>query len=175
VKTDDPDPVERGGVLTYSITVSNVGSADAEYVVVTDTLPADVTLISATPTQGSCNLNVCLLGTIPAGQAAGIAIVVTVNADARATFTNLACAATSTVDTNADNNCDNEDTHVPGAPTPTPLAETSTPKAMPRTGGLPGDGGPGERLLVGLGIGLLVAGAFVAAVARKRAHSTMEM
>jgi uncharacterized repeat protein (TIGR01451 family) len=175
VKTDSPDPVERGGALTYSITVSNVGSAAAEHVVVTDTLPADVTLISATPTQGSCNLNVCLLGTIEAGQAAGIAIVVTVNTDAKATFTNLACAAMSTFDKNPDNNCDDEDTHVPGAPTPTPLAATSTPKAMPRTGGLPGDGGSSDRLLVGLGIGLLVAGAFTTAVARRRALSTMEM
>lgn len=169
VKTDSPDPAVRGGALTYSITVSNVGSLNAEAVVVTDMLPPDVALISATPTQGSCNLNVCTLGTIPIGQSAGIAVVVTVNADARGTFTNRACATMSTPDINADNNCDDEETKVQDR-----LGDTSTPRDMPVTGGLPGDGTPDERLLIGLGIGLLIAGAFTAAVARKRAHSTIE-
>src|SRR4029078_13094548 len=94
-----------------------------------------VTFISATPSQGSCD-GVCHLGTIEAGKAAVIQMVVTVNADAPDTFTNLACAATSTEDKNMDNNCDTEDTHVPGV-TSTALPVTSTPKAMPNTGGLP--------------------------------------
>jgi uncharacterized repeat protein (TIGR01451 family) len=175
VKTDDPDPVERGGVLTYSITVSNISDTDAENVIVTDTLPSDVTLVSATPTQGSCTANVCSLGLIKAGEAAGISVVVTVNADASDVFTNLACAATSTQEKNSNNNCDDEDTHVPGV-TPTPLAQTATPRAMPNTGGLPGTGGSDSRLLIGLGIGLLIAGAFTGAVARRRVvRSTMEM
>jgi uncharacterized repeat protein (TIGR01451 family) len=169
IKSDEPDPVARGGFLSYNITVSNVGSTDAEHVVVTDTLPPDVTLISATPTQGTCNGAVCLLGTIPAGQAAGIAVVVTVNAEAADTFTNLACAATSTFDKNLDNNCDDEGTSIRGAtPTPTPLAATATPKAMPKTGGLPGSGGSSDRLLLGLGVGTLLAGAFAAVIARRR-------
>jgi uncharacterized repeat protein (TIGR01451 family) len=175
VKTDNPDPVERNSTLTYSITVSNISDTDAENVIVTDTPPSDVTLVSATPTQGSCTNNVCTLGLIKAGMAAGISVVVTVNNDASSVFTNLACAATSTAEKNPDNNCDTEDTHVPGV-TPTPLAQTSTPRAMPNTGGLPGTGGPDDRLLIGLGIGLLIAGAFTGAVARRRAvRSTMEM
>ena len=159
----------RGGALTYNVTVRNVGTANAENVVVTDMLPPDVALISATPTQGSCNLNVCTLGTIPSGQSAGIAVVVTVNADARGTFTNRACATMSTPDTNPDNNCDDEETHAQDR-----LGATETPRGMPVTGGLPGDGTPNDRLLIGLGIGLLVASAFTTAVARKRAQSTIE-
>src|SRR6185503_13798891 len=49
VKTDQPDPVAPGGTLSYAITVTNISDVDAENVVMTDSLPAGVTLISATP------------------------------------------------------------------------------------------------------------------------------
>ena len=65
-------------------------------------------------------------------------------------------------------------TTVPGGIVPVG-GDIFTPNGIPQTGGLPGDGSAGDRLLLGLGIGLLVAGAFAAAVARKRAQSTMEM
>ena len=39
-KTGEPDPVPAGGVLTYTLTVSNTGTADATGVIVTDTIPA---------------------------------------------------------------------------------------------------------------------------------------
>jgi uncharacterized repeat protein (TIGR01451 family) len=41
--------------LTYNIAITNLGPNNAAAVVVTDILPADVTFVSATPTQGSCS------------------------------------------------------------------------------------------------------------------------
>ncbi len=40
-KTDNPDPVQRGERLTYTIRVKNTGNADATNVTITDTLPTD--------------------------------------------------------------------------------------------------------------------------------------
>jgi len=52
-KVDLPDPVYAGRELTYTITVSNAGPAAATSVVVTDTLPARVSFVSAQTSQGS--------------------------------------------------------------------------------------------------------------------------
>ncbi len=173
MKTDSPDPVDLGGTLTYSVTVTNVSDVDAQNVVVTDTMPAHVTVISGTPGQGSCTGTVCNLGTIEAGKAVGIAYVVTVDADAPELLTNMACVSTSTPEKDITNNCDDEDTHVrQPSVTPTALPAMATPNALPITGGLPGSGGASGRLVLGLGIGLLLAGAFAAAVARRREDST---
>ena len=46
------DPVGVGGSLTYSIAITNVGILDAHNVILTDTLPGQVTLVSATSSQG---------------------------------------------------------------------------------------------------------------------------
>jgi uncharacterized repeat protein (TIGR01451 family) len=47
-KTDGPDPVLAGGNLTYTISWSNTGNMDATSLVVTDTVPANTTFVSAT-------------------------------------------------------------------------------------------------------------------------------
>ena len=51
---DNADPVSAGQHSTYSITVSNLGIAEATGVTVTDELPPEVDFISATATQGTC-------------------------------------------------------------------------------------------------------------------------
>jgi hypothetical protein len=81
----------------------------------------------------------------------------------------VACVATSTSETNLSNNCDDEETNIPGgSPTPTALPATSTPKGLPVTGGLPGPDSPGGRLVLIFGIGLIVAGVFAAAYGRRK-------
>ncbi len=50
-KTDSRDPVEPGSVFSYTLSVVNNGPSDATGVVVTDSLPAHVSFVSATPTQ----------------------------------------------------------------------------------------------------------------------------
>ncbi|MCI0613806.1 DUF11 domain-containing protein, partial [bacterium] len=46
-KSDSPDPVGAGATLTYTITVDNFGPNNAKDSVLTDTLPAGVTFVSA--------------------------------------------------------------------------------------------------------------------------------
>ena len=46
-KTDSPDPVNAGQILTYTLTVHNAGPATGTGVTITDTLPAGVTFVSA--------------------------------------------------------------------------------------------------------------------------------
>jgi uncharacterized repeat protein (TIGR01451 family) len=48
-QTDGPDPVDAGGILTYSISYSNLGTAPATGVVITNTYDTNVTFISAAP------------------------------------------------------------------------------------------------------------------------------
>ena len=112
--------MDLGGTINYSVTVTNISNVDAQNVIVTDTMPAHVTVISATPSQGSCTGTTCNLGTIGAGKAAVIAYVVTVDADAPDLLTNMACVSTSTPESDLTNNCDDVHTHV-HQPTPTRL------------------------------------------------------
>ena len=52
-KTDSPDPVFAGANLSYVLTVTNLGPSWARDVVVIDTLPANVSFVSATISGGS--------------------------------------------------------------------------------------------------------------------------
>src|SRR6185295_15194302 len=53
-KTDSPDPVLVGAVLTYTIQVGNLGPQAATEVIVTDDLPSHVTFVSASASSGTC-------------------------------------------------------------------------------------------------------------------------
>ena len=79
-KTDSPDPVVAGGLLTYSLGVANSGPQDATAVTVSDSLPANVLFETATPSQGTCSETsgtvTCDLGTVANGASAGIEIAV---------------------------------------------------------------------------------------------------
>jgi uncharacterized repeat protein (TIGR01451 family) len=78
--TDAPDPVPAGGNLTYTIEASNAGPASAAEVAVTDVLPAGLTFVSATPSQGTCTeqegLVTCTLGGLAPGAAATVVLEV---------------------------------------------------------------------------------------------------
>jgi uncharacterized repeat protein (TIGR01451 family) len=53
-KTDSPDPVNVGSILTYTIQVQNLGPDAASDVTVTDQLPKGVDFVSARATPGQC-------------------------------------------------------------------------------------------------------------------------
>ncbi len=87
-KTSAPQPVVAGTNLTYTIQASNAGPSSATNVVVTDTLPAQVSVVSVTPTTGTCSGGIpgnpaqpviCTLGTLTASGSATITVVVQVN------------------------------------------------------------------------------------------------
>ena len=70
VKTMTPMQPIAGGPVRFAITATNQGPGDATNVVVTDPIPAQITGVTATTTQGTCTVTTtitCALGTVPAG------------------------------------------------------------------------------------------------------------
>jgi uncharacterized repeat protein (TIGR01451 family) len=127
---DSPDPVSVGQNLTYTITVSNLfGSSEYPPPVVTmiDNLPAGVTFVSVSPSQGSCTGTTtvtCNLGPLTAPNSATVTLVVTPTV--AGPLSNTASANSGYFDSNTFNNSAMASTTVlpAGTPTPTP---TSTP------------------------------------------------
>ncbi len=120
-KTASPSPVAAGQNLTYVITARNLanGLSAAGAVTITDTLPMNVTYVSASPSSGSCgtapaagsttapgnNSLVCNLGTIANGSQQTVTVVVRPNLATRATtLQNDVSVATSTTETDTTNN-----------------------------------------------------------------------
>ena len=100
LKTGPPKvtPGVVGGV-SWTITVSNAGPSDALDVAVNDTLPAGITVVSITPSQGSCTAFPCTLGRIADGASATVTVVGTLDADADPTTSPLANTAAATSST----------------------------------------------------------------------------
>ncbi|HEY75553.1 MAG TPA: DUF11 domain-containing protein [Thermoflexia bacterium] len=132
VKSDDPDPVVVGTVLTYTFAVTNEGPSVARNVVVTDALPPEVAFLSATPSQsGGPNPLVWTgLGDLGVGESLWFTMTVRVNTTATRVFTNAVTVASDTPDHNLDNNTDEEPTTplVPGLD----LAKTVEPGRVTR-------------------------------------------
>src|SRR5262249_30099764 len=102
--TAAPDPVLAGSNVTYSLSVANLGSIDAHSVVLTDQLPAGVTLVSATSSQGYIAPNMggnsltATLMTIPAGGNAAVTIVVQTGAGSVGTIVDTASVTSQETD-----------------------------------------------------------------------------
>ncbi|MFZ1217721.1 MAG: hypothetical protein WAO00_00440, partial [Chthoniobacterales bacterium] len=137
---DSPDPVTVGQNLTYTITVFNLGRDFTASVEMIDNLPASVTFVSATASQGSCSGTtqiICSLGGLGASNTATVTVVVTPTQ--AGPLSNGATASTNTAhDPNSGNNFATASTTVlpSGSPTPTPtptatIAPTPTPSPTP--------------------------------------------
>ncbi len=111
-KTDTPDPVAPGDTITYTLTLKNDGPNVAENVTVTDTIPADTALVSATVTSGqgwpatpqvdNAGNVVFSKASFAAGETATFQIVVRVNPNTTATtISNKASVTSPTIDSNA--------------------------------------------------------------------------
>ncbi len=107
------DPLSPGNrhTVTFGITVNNSGPADAQSVNLKDTLPSEVTLVSATPSQGGpCTGTApvsCPLGTIQNGNSANVTIKAAVNSGLRGgpvSTSNTAQATATTADPDMSNN-----------------------------------------------------------------------
>ncbi len=84
VQAVNTDTVAVGGQLYYTLTISNAGPEGATGVVVTDTLPAELAFVSATPDQGTCSeaggVIVCEVGSLGNGEQTTIHVVATLPA-----------------------------------------------------------------------------------------------
>jgi uncharacterized repeat protein (TIGR01451 family) len=135
-KTDSPDPVGAGDPLTYTVTVTNPGPDAAEGVVLTDTLPAGVELVSATPSQGTCSgapVVTCALGTITPsfeGPPATATVTLTVRPQQPGTIRNVATVTADTPDPDPDDNRDDEPTTVLGADLALTKVDTPDPVGL---------------------------------------------
>lgn len=107
-KVANPDPVLTNGTLTYTLTVINDGAAAASQVSVTDPLPAGTTYVTGSGTGWTFtdNRNVItanLSGTLAADTTSTFTIIVTAPS-VPGTITNTATVATTTPETNYNNN-----------------------------------------------------------------------
>lgn len=124
-----PASVPAGQNLTYVVTATNIanGLSQAANVSITDTLPANLTFISASPASGSCsttptansttgagnNQVICNLGTLANGAQRTITIIVRPNTATRGTtITNNVTVTTTTTETDATNNSASANTTV---------------------------------------------------------------
>ena len=107
-KTAAPSPtVPDGDTLTYTLIVTNIsGGASATNVTVTDPLPAAVTYLSSSATQGTCSQAggtvTCLLGTMNSGATATVTIITLAGAPGMAS--NTASVSADQTDPNPANN-----------------------------------------------------------------------
>lgn len=116
VKTTDHATPTIGEVFHYTIQASNAGPHDADSVVVTDVLPANLTLRSASPSSGTYDggSGAWAVGTIDSGATATLTLEVEAEAAAGGqTITNTASLTSSgVVDTNAANDSSSVDIEV---------------------------------------------------------------
>ncbi len=101
-KTGTPATVTVGHNITYTLTVRNNGPDPASGVTVADTLPISETLVSATPSEGTCSATTCSLGNLGSGASATITIVA--RANAVGSVTNTATVHGNESDPNPANN-----------------------------------------------------------------------
>ncbi|MCC7362611.1 MAG: DUF11 domain-containing protein [Anaerolineales bacterium] len=132
-KVDLADPVNAGELLLYQLVVTNAGPSDAQNVVITDTLPAGVSFMGASPLcTESAGVVVCALGALAAGQSAGVLIQVRPDAGLAdgTVLTNTAATGSDTPETNPSNNHDAVPTTVQqpvGGPVDLAVAKADTP------------------------------------------------
>ncbi|HUY32894.1 MAG TPA: ice-binding family protein [Pirellulales bacterium] len=121
-KIASPEPDTVGQNLTYTITVINSGNAGANSTVVTDTLPAGLTVVSVSDSQNGTNTQsgntvTDNLGTLAAGSTATVTIVVTPSQTG--TLTNTASVTTTSTNTGTTTTASATSTVTGATPPPT--------------------------------------------------------
>ena len=112
-KVDSADPVGAGDTFTYTLEVQNAGPSMAPDVVVTDTLPAGLTLISTSGCAEDPNgVVTCSLGNLAVNGTVSYTITVQVDQGVTGTLTNTASVDSGVPDPDPNNNTATEPTTV---------------------------------------------------------------
>lgn len=185
-KVGTPDPVSPGDNLIYTVSVSNAGPSTAVDVVVTDTLPAGVGFVSATPDAGICSeaggVVTCMVGDLAPGSGGSVLLVVSIPSSAPpGSITNDVGVTSATFDPSLEDNAAvsvvaiaAQGTTTTTSPTTSTTAPTSTSTSTGTTDttvsidDLPFTGLDG-RLLAAIASSLLLSGLLV--VGRRRPDS----
>jgi uncharacterized repeat protein (TIGR01451 family) len=157
--TTSPEPVTTGSNLTYVLTAKNNGPDPALSTVLNQTLAAQSTFVSASPSQGSCTTPAvgssgtisCAFGTLANAASATLTVTVKVTAPGGSTISTSANVASAVADPNPGDNAASSRSTVAAVPT---LPKAGAPSTYR---GEPGNGGPLLGLLMMTGLG--VAGA----------------
>jgi uncharacterized repeat protein (TIGR01451 family) len=133
-EASSPTPLK--GTVNYSLTVTNRGPDTATDVQVADPAPAGIVYLTATPSQGTCNVGpalvTCSLGTIAPGQTVTVAI--TARATAVGSHTNTATVTGSGGrEIDPATNSDSAVTVVPAPPKTQPPPTPKPPVSEPCT------------------------------------------
>ena len=107
-KSGTPDPVVAGEQLTYQLLVTNEGPSNATGVTVVDTLPAGVSFVTGTASQGtvaaSQGVVTASLGNLAVGAQATVTLTVAVSPSARGVLLNEANVTGNETETDLTNN-----------------------------------------------------------------------
>lgn len=124
-KSDSPDPVMVCGLLTYTLAITNTGPGTAYGILVTDTLPTELTYLTGHTGQPGrvCSLTgnviTCELNAMKRDDTASIFILTKVKqgTTAPSTIQNTAVVGSDNPDSDSSDNSDSEDTYVTQPPT----------------------------------------------------------
>ncbi|TFH10031.1 MAG: DUF11 domain-containing protein, partial [Candidatus Atribacteria bacterium] len=133
-----PLSVSAGGLLTYTLIVTNNGPIDvATNVTVTDVLPVGLSNATYQIVGGSSGTwtGSLSLGDIASGTSITVTITATVNPSTSGPLANTACVSSESYDTNPSDNCDSTTTTV-----------THNPALLVQKSGLPTAAGVGDTI-----------------------------
>jgi len=113
--TDAADPVIAGGHVSYTVTIDNLGPNNASAITVTNTLPSDVTFVSASGSGWSCSnagqTVTCTRASLNSGVTApALTITAQVTGAITGTITDSVTVSSTTGDPDPNNNTATEDT-----------------------------------------------------------------
>jgi len=115
-----PEVLVEGDALSYILRVENIGPEEGRGIVLTDTFPEDMTVASATPSQGSCTTAiatvVCTFGTLNAGGIATARIELNSQSATGKIANTAVVEGDDIVDPNLDNNIATERSYIQSLP-----------------------------------------------------------